>query len=90
VILDIKMPKKTGLEVLEWLRKNSHVQVIPTVVMSASEIADDIQASYVLGANTFFMKPSSFDELVKLLTTFETYWSTAKRPAKQLPGQRPP
>jgi CheY-like chemotaxis protein len=90
VILDIKMPKKTGLEVLEWLRNNSHVQVIPTVVMSASEIADDIQASYVLGANTFFMKPSSFDELVKLLSTFDTYWSAAKRPAKVPPGPRHP
>lgn len=88
VILDIKMPKKTGLEVLEWLRNNSHLQVIPTVVMSASEIADDIQASYVLGANTFFVKPSSFDELVKLLSAFEAYWSTAKRPAKNSTAPR--
>jgi len=82
VILDIKMPKTNGLEVLEWLSKHEDLRVIPTIVMSASEIADDVTASYRLGANTFFMKPSSFDDLVALLTTFETYWNTAKRPAK--------
>ena len=90
VILDIKMPKKTGLEVLEWLRSHSHLQVIPTVVMSASEIAEDIQASYALGANTFFVKPSSFDELVRLLSAFENYWSTATRPAKLPVGPKHP
>jgi len=82
LILDIKMPKTSGLEVLEWLRNHLDFQVIPTIVMSASEIADDVTASYRLGANTFFMKPSSFDELVRLLITFENYWKIAKRPAK--------
>ena len=87
IILDLKMPRKSGLEVLAWLGENPNLSVVPTIVLSASNLDDDVRAAYDLGANTYFVKPSTFDELVETMKMVDLYWKKALkiRPANELP-----
>jgi CheY-like chemotaxis protein len=77
MILDLKMPRKTGLEVLQWINENPEVAVVPTIVLSASNLEKDVRAAYNLGANTYFVKPTTFEELVETMRTVEKYWRQA-------------
>jgi CheY-like chemotaxis protein len=79
IILDVKMPKKTGLEVLEWLDQNPHLAVVPTIVLSSSNLESDVRAAYDLGANTYFVKPNNFDELVETMRMLRGYWDKAMK-----------
>jgi CheY-like chemotaxis protein len=85
LILDLKMPRKGGLEVLEWMSENRDLAVVPTIVLSASNLEDDVRSAYHLGANTFFLKPSTFDELVETMKMVEIYW---RRALKVQPDER--
>lgn len=84
IILDLKMPRRSGLEVLQWISENPEVAVVPTIVLSASNLEKDVRAAYDLGANTYFVKPSTFDELVETMRMLEKYW---KKAAKLRPGE---
>jgi CheY-like chemotaxis protein len=86
IILDLKMPRKSGLEVLEWIAGNPHVSVVPTIVLSSSNLDSDVRAAYKLGANTYFVKPTTFDELVETMRMVENYWRKA---TKLRPESRP-
>jgi CheY-like chemotaxis protein len=77
IILDLKMPRKSGLEVLQWLSDNHDLAVVPTIVLSASSLEEDARNAYHLGANTYFVKPSTFDELVETMKMVEEYWRKA-------------
>lgn len=79
IILDLKMPRKSGLEVLAWLSEHPECSVVPTVVMSSSNLLKDIQSAYALGANTYFVKPTTFEALVETMKTLSTYWQRAER-----------
>jgi len=80
LILDLKMPRMTGLELLGWVRNNPHFRIIPTIVMTSSRQDPDIQKAYELGANTYMIKPSSFDELISLVKSIHGYWTLAIKP----------
>ncbi len=77
IILDLKMPRRSGLEVLEWINENRDLAVVPTIVLSASNLDDDVRSAYCLGANTYFVKPTTFDELVETMKMVEAYWKKA-------------
>jgi CheY-like chemotaxis protein len=79
IILDLKMPRKSGLEVLEWMGRNLHLAVVPKIVLSASNLDADVRAAYNLGANTYFVKPTTFDELVDTMRMVEVYWRKAMK-----------
>lgn len=79
IILDLKMPRKTGLEVLTWITENPDLAVVPTIVLSASNLDNDVRSAYNLGANTYFVKPSTFEELVDTMRMVETYWTRASK-----------
>ena len=83
IILDLKMPRKSGFEVLEWLQAHREYSVVPTVVMSSSNMDKDVQKAYQLGANTYFIKPTTFDELVGTMKSLSEYWTKARRPHKR-------
>lgn len=85
IILDLKMPRKSGLEVLDWMNQNPEVAVVPTIVLSASNLENDVRAAYNLGANTYFVKPSTYNELVETMRMVEHYW---KRASKVRPDER--
>lgn len=85
IIMDLKMPRKTGLEVLEWLTENPGAAVVPTVVLSSSNMPEDVRNAYRLGANTYFVKPTTFEDLVRTMQKLQDYWISAARlspPAK--------
>ena len=77
ILLDLKMPRATGFEVLRWIRNNPALSHIPIVVLSGSELQDDIQNAYVGGANSYLVKPLGFDALVSLVKNIHTVWLTA-------------
>ena len=81
VILDIKMPRRSGLEVLQWLREHPECSVIPSIVLSASAEPQDVQKAYELGASTYFQKPASIDELTEMMRAINQYWNQAVKPA---------
>jgi CheY-like chemotaxis protein len=85
IILDLKMPRKGGLEVLEWMNENRDLAIVPTIVLSASNLEEDVRSAYHLGANTFFLKPSTFEELVETMRMVESYW---KKALKVQPDER--
>lgn len=80
IMLDLKMPRRGGLEVLEWLKEHPELRVIPTIVLTSSKINEDVIKAYGLGANSYMVKPSNFDDLQKLIKTAYEYWSLCLKP----------
>src|SRR3954468_2258939 len=66
VILDLKMPRQDGLQVLKWLRKQPEFRRLPTVMLSGSGLEQDVEAAYALGVNSYFSKPSRHEDLLNL------------------------
>lgn len=79
IILDLKMPRKSGFEVLEWLQENQEFTVVPIIVMSASGLDSDVEKAYRLGANTYFAKPGTYCDLVDTMKSLKDYWTKAKK-----------
>lgn len=73
VILDYKMPFKTGLEVLEWIRA-SEVKRLPVLILSASSLPGDVERAYDLHVNAYLMKPSSLEDLTSLMRAVDAFW----------------
>lgn len=74
VILDLNLPKKSGREILQVIRKSDRLTHLPIIILSTSSSPDDIRASYRLHANSYFKKPEGFQEFVDLLTYIDRYW----------------
>lgn len=74
MLLDLKLPRRSGTEVLAWLRQQSGLKRIPVVVLTSSREAIDVNQSYDLGANAYMVKPVSFDNLVSILETLNVHW----------------
>jgi len=73
IFCDLRMPGMTGHDFIRWLRQ-SKWQTVPVVVLSSSELTEDIRAAYALGANSFLLKPLSADEILKLIYDAVEYW----------------
>jgi CheY-like chemotaxis protein len=80
LIVDLKMPRMSGFELLAYIHNNPDFRVIPTVVMSASKQDSDLRKAYDLGASTFFVKPTDFHTLVELVKRLYDYWRLAEKP----------
>ena len=74
VLLDLKLPRRSGLEVLEWMRAQPDLRRIPVVVLTSSRESVDVNKAYDLGANSYLVKPVTFNDLVELITTLDLYW----------------
>jgi CheY-like chemotaxis protein len=79
-ITDLKMPRKTGFDVLEWLRGNENYALLPAIVLSSSKQPEDIRRAYTLNANSYFTKPADFAHLQELLKKIYDYWLSCERP----------
>jgi CheY-like chemotaxis protein len=90
VITDLKMPRKDGFAVLEFLKSNPAWKVIPTIVLSASSDLDDIKKAYMLGASSFHVKPQGFDALQNQLAVINAYWITCQVPEVDISGKQLP
>ena len=74
LLLDLKLPRKSGHEVLEWLRQQPMLKRLPVVVLTSSQQSTDINMAYDLGANSYMVKPVTFDTLVEMVKTLNFYW----------------
>lgn len=74
VLLDVKMPRKNGLEVLEWMRSQPYIRRVPVVVLTSSRQPVDVNRAYELGANSYMVKPVTFDRLLEMVCTLNHYW----------------
>jgi CheY-like chemotaxis protein len=81
VLLDLKMPRVTGFEVLEWLRGQPGLRRIPVVVFTSSAQSSDINRAYDLGANSYLVKPVNYQALVEILRSLGSYWGAANQVA---------
>ncbi|HXG09045.1 MAG TPA: response regulator [Gemmataceae bacterium] len=74
ILLDLNLPRLTGLEVLRRIRATPALQVVPVVVLTTSRWDEDVRQVYAAGANTYIEKPQDFDRFVEILRIVQTYW----------------
>ena len=74
ILLDLNLPKRNGLEVLEELKSNDKFKHIPVVVLTSSEADQDVFKSYELHANCYIAKPIDFEQFSSVLTSIEKFW----------------
>jgi CheY-like chemotaxis protein len=79
-ITDLKMPRKSGFEILEWVLANEECCVVPTIVLSSSKQPDDIRRAYALKAHSYFVKPADFSQLQAVVKQIFEYWTRCERP----------
>jgi CheY-like chemotaxis protein len=74
ILLDLKMPKSDGFEVLENIKNDDEMKKIPVIVLTSSDRPADIERAYALGCNSYIVKPVNFDKFIKALLEVENYW----------------
>lgn len=74
ILLDLKMPKVDGLDVLKKIKSDEYKRMIPVVVLTSSQEESDIIESYKLGVNAYIVKPVDFDQFVKAVTELGLFW----------------
>jgi CheY-like chemotaxis protein len=74
ILLDLNMPRKDGREALKEIKADPELRWIPTVVLTTSKAEEDILRSYDMGANSYMVKPDSFESLLELIKVFSEYW----------------
>jgi CheY-like chemotaxis protein len=76
VLLDLKMPRLSGFDVLAWLRSKERLRWLPVVVLSSSNHDVDVKKAYQLGANSYLIKPVAFEALVDIVKSLYHYWTS--------------
>jgi CheY-like chemotaxis protein len=87
VLLDLKMPQANGFEVLEWVRQQTNLNDLRVVVMSGSKNDNDITKAHGLGANAYLVKPTKFEELVKMMETIKEVGPWKRNPSRASTGK---
>jgi CheY-like chemotaxis protein len=90
LLLDLKMPRKNGFEVLQWVRQQPGLRALRVIVLTNSEDLRDVNRAYQLGANSFLIKPVDFERFVAVIQALQGYWlwmseapTIDRRPAPQ-------
>ena len=74
ILLDLKLPRKSGFEVLDWIRARPGLRRIPVVVLTGSEQRSDVNRAFDAGANSYLVKPVGIGALTEILKTLNVYW----------------
>ncbi|MGE0130839.1 MAG: response regulator [Blastocatellales bacterium] len=82
ILLDLKLPRVDGLEVLRRVKSDERTKAIPVVVVTTSEQERDIVESYKLGANSYIVKPVSFEKFVEAVSELGFYWMLLNKPPR--------
>jgi len=83
VLLDLKMPKLDGIEVLDAIRKSEQHKSLPVVMLTSSQMESDIYKSYELGVNGFVVKPIDFNDFMKAIKSIGYFWAILNIPPTQ-------
>ena len=83
VLLDLNMPKKSGIEVLQWIREKPSFRTLPVLVLTSSLQESDIERAYLAGANAYLAKPSQPDELTVMAEAIKSFWLGQNRTAEK-------
>ncbi|MDP3312432.1 response regulator [Lutibacter sp.] len=81
VLLDLKLPKIHGLEVLKEFKSHLDFKKIPVVILTTSADNLDIQSAYEIGANSYIVKPVNFEKFIEVVEKIELYWTVINNPA---------
>lgn len=87
ILLDLKMPRVDGLEVLRQIKGDPRLKMIPVVMMTSSREDQDLVNSYRLGVNAYVVKPLSFHEFIEAIKVLGAFWAVLNEPA---PGESSP
>jgi two-component system response regulator len=79
VLLDLKLPKVDGIEVLRHLKADARTRMVPVVVLTSSQEERDIVESYQLGVNSYIVKPVDFDKFIEMVSQVGLYWSLVNK-----------
>ena len=79
LLLDLKMPRLNGFDVLDWLKRQPGLKRLLVVIFTSSEEAQDINRAYDLGANSYLVKPHAIDDLMRIIQRLESYWLEANK-----------
>ncbi len=85
VLLDVKLPKVDGLEVLRQMRSDEHLRMIPVVMLSSSREEQDLLSSYALGTSAYVVKPVDFFEFVAIIKQLGLFWGIINEPPPGIP-----
>lgn len=89
ILLDLNLPKKSGREVLEEIKDDPDLKLIPVVILTSSKEEEDICRSYQMHANCYITKPVDFEQFMKVVKSIEDFWLTiVKLPCRALPPGR--
>jgi two-component system response regulator len=83
ILLDLKMPKVDGIEVLQALKSNANTRKIPVVVLTSSKESPDIEKCYELGVNSYIVKPVGFDSFLEAVSKLGFYWMLLNQAPEQ-------
>jgi CheY-like chemotaxis protein len=87
ILLDLKMPRLNGFQVLQWIRQQTDFGAIPVIVLTSSEQIWEINTAYSMGANSFLVKPGDFEDYKSLAGVVQQFWLKLARRAE---ASRPP
>lgn len=79
-LLDLKMPRKGGIDVLNWVRAHPELKSLVIIVFTSSKQKDDIERAYRAGANSYLVKPTSMNDLTELVADVRDYWFKHNQP----------
>jgi two-component system, response regulator len=80
VLLDLKLPRANGMQVLKQIRSDPRTRALPVVMLTSSKEEQDLVTSYNLGANSYIQKPIDFDEFRSVMKLLSTYWLVVNQP----------
>ena len=80
ILLDLKVPRRTGHEVLEWMQAQAGLRRIPVAVLTSSQERRDVDKAYDLGANAYLVKPVDFEELLRMVKSLHLFWLMLNEP----------
>ncbi|MEW5871927.1 MAG: response regulator [Chloroflexota bacterium] len=82
ILLDINLPKVSGLEVLRSYKSHPKIRTVPIIMLTSSAEDGDVQSAYQLGANSYIVKPVDFDEFLKVAEHIDLYWNVINLPPR--------
>ncbi len=86
VLLDLKLPRCAGLDVLRWIRAEPSLRALVVIVMTTSRERSDLLRAYAAGANSYLVKPSSLPRLIEMAAAFRDYWLVHNEPPPRSPA----